>query len=59
MRRLLFLATALLAFQTSDFAQTTFATIVGMVTDPNGAVIVGATVTAVNVDSNYRLSGQS
>jgi hypothetical protein len=59
MRRILFLATALLAFQTSDFAQTTFATIVGMVTDPNGAVIVGATVTAVQVESNYRYTARS
>src|SRR5579859_8049582 len=59
MRRFLFLAAAALVFHSSDFAQTTFATIVGLVTDPNGAVVVGATVTAVKVDSNYRYTARS
>jgi hypothetical protein len=60
MRRffLTLLATAL-AFESSAFAQTTFASIVGLVTDPNGAVVVGASVTATQVDSNYRYKAQS
>src|SRR5579863_5342477 len=60
MRRLfLFLLTTALTFESSSFAQTTFASIVGLVTDPNGAVVVGATVTATQVDSNYRYKAQS
>ncbi|HXB73473.1 MAG TPA: TonB-dependent receptor [Candidatus Acidoferrales bacterium] len=59
MRRILFLALALPAFAASSFAQTTFATITGLVTDPNGAVIAGAAVTATQVDSNYRHNARS
>ena len=54
MRRTLALVAAALAAQVSNYAQTTFATITGLVTDPNGAVIVGAVVTATKIDSNYQ-----
>jgi hypothetical protein len=36
--------------------QTTFAGLTGLVTDPQGAVVVGATVTATGVENNYRYS---
>jgi hypothetical protein len=39
--------------------QTTFATITGEVTDPNGAVVPNAAITATNVASNYRYPTQS
>src|SRR3979490_1680726 len=50
---------AMLALQPSVFAQTTFATIVGVITDQNGAVIVGALVTATQIDNNYRYTARS
>src|SRR5947209_7015266 len=59
MRRILLILLATLAFESQHFAQTTFATIVGLVTDQNGAVIVGANVTATQVDSNYRYTARS
>src|SRR6266566_1094143 len=59
MRRSLLLVAAALAAQGNTFAQTTFATITGLVTDPNGAVIAGAQVTATKVDSNYRYTARS
>src|SRR5215469_1088806 len=40
-------------------AQTTFATITGSVTDPNGLVVPGAVITATNTETNYRYSGVS
>lgn len=40
-------------------SQTTFASITGVVTDPNGAVVAGATVTATHVESNYRYTTKS
>lgn len=40
-------------------AQTTLATITGVVTDPSGAAIPRATVTATHVQSNYRYSAES
>lgn len=39
--------------------QTTFATITGTVTDPNGAVVPGATLVATHVQSNYRYTAVS
>jgi hypothetical protein len=48
-----------LAFESNGFAQTTFASIVGLVTDPNGAVIVGAAVSATEASTNYRYTAQS
>ena len=50
----------LIAFTTTaTFAQTTFATITGTVTDPNEAVIPGVTVEAVHLQSNYRYTAPS
>jgi len=40
-------------------AQTTFATITGVVTDPNGALVPGATITATHLASNYRFTAQA
>ena len=59
MRRTLFLLAAALAVPASQFAQTTFATITGVITDPSGAVIPGATVTATKLDSNYQYVARS
>src|SRR5229473_364937 len=39
--------------------QTTFATITGIVTDPNGAAVPGAQVTAIQVRSNYQYRAKS
>jgi hypothetical protein len=50
---------AALAFQGSNFAQTTFATITGLVTDPSGAVIPGATVTATRLDTNFQYTARA
>src|SRR5438874_1337712 len=50
----------LIAFGASGaFAQTTFATITGTVTDPNEAVIPGVAVEATHVQSNYHYTAQS
>ena len=46
---------AILLFPWTNFAQTTFATITGLITDPNGAVIPGATVVVTNADTNHQL----
>lgn len=54
MRRYTVFAVLALLISTHAQAQTTFASITGLVTDPNGAVIVGATVTVTNLASNYR-----
>jgi hypothetical protein len=40
-------------------AQTTFAGITGTVTDPNGAVIPGATIEATHLQTNYKYNSQS
>jgi hypothetical protein len=36
----------------NSWAQTTFASIVGTIHDPSGAVVAGATVTVINMDTN-------
>jgi Carboxypeptidase regulatory-like domain len=59
MKRAFFLVAAALALEFSATAQTTFATITGMVTDPQGAVIAGAQVTATLVSSNYQYKARS
>jgi hypothetical protein len=59
MGRICFALAMALAFGSNGFAQTTFANIVGLVTDPNGAVIVGATVSATEASTNYRYTAQS
>lgn len=43
----------------SAAAQTTFATITGMITDPQGAAVSGAQVTATLVSSNYQYKTRS
>ena len=59
MKRAMFLVAAALALEFSAAAQTTFATITGMVTDPQGGVISGALVTATLVSSNYQYKTKS
>ncbi|MBV9084626.1 MAG: carboxypeptidase regulatory-like domain-containing protein [Acidobacteriaceae bacterium] len=59
MRRVLLAAVAAGALHNSTFAQTTFATITGLVTDPHGAVMVGTIVTATRVDNNYVYTAKS
>ena len=59
MRSILFLLTTTLAFPAASFAQTTFATITGLVTDPNGAVVPGTLITATNLETNYQYLGKS
>ena len=54
MFRLLAIVMAGIAAAAGGLAQTTFATITGTVTDPNGAVIPNATVEATHTGSNYR-----
>ena len=43
----------------SGLGQTTFATLTGSVTDPNGSAITGVTVEAVHLGSNYRYTTKS
>ena len=59
MRRILMTLVWAGCLVTDSQAQTTFASITGLVTDPNGAVVVGATVVATNVASNYRYPAMS
>lgn len=40
-------------------AQTTFGSITGAITDASGAVVAGASVVAVHLESNYRYTAQS
>ena len=44
---------------TSGFGQTTFATLTGSVTDPNGSAITGVTVEAIHLGSNYKYTTKS
>lgn len=47
-----FLLAALLTAATATYAQTSRGTVTGTVSDPNGAVIAGATVTLLNTQTN-------
>jgi len=49
----------LILLAVSTFGQTTFATLTGTVTDPGGAVVPGANLTATHVESNYRYTAAS
>src|SRR5690349_1605955 len=59
MNRILIAAAALLLLARAVPAQTTFASITGLVTDPNGAVVPGATITVTNAETNYRYEAKS
>ncbi|MDP2996391.1 MAG: carboxypeptidase-like regulatory domain-containing protein [Bryobacterales bacterium] len=59
MRRILLISVVALAFHVNSFAQTTFATITGIVTDAQGAVVAGAQVTATQLSSNYKYTAKS
>lgn len=59
MRRILLIVAAALALQGYVLGQTTFATLTGLVTDPQGAVISGAEVTATLVGSNYKYTART
>ncbi len=58
-KRILFLVSVALVFCFCAVAQTTFATITGLITDPNGAVVPGTLVTATQVESNYSYTARS
>ncbi len=55
-RNLILLACAL---ATAAHAQSTYATITGAVTDPNGALVPNASIEAVNKGTNYRYTANS
>src|SRR5690349_1644977 len=59
MSRLFCVALVGAALGTTAFAQTTFATITGSVTDPNGAAMPGVTIEVVHQGSNYRYTTKS
>ena len=59
MRRIVIAISTTVLFSAGAFAQTTFATITGLVTDPYGAVVVNAAVTATQESSNYKYTAQS
>ncbi|MBI2684849.1 MAG: carboxypeptidase regulatory-like domain-containing protein [Acidobacteria bacterium] len=50
---------AVLLLTLPAFGQTTFATLTGTVTDPGGAVVPNANLTATHVDSNYQYTATS
>jgi len=58
-RRIVIAISTTVLFSAGAFAQTTFATITGLVTDPYGAVVVNAAVTATQESSNYKYTAQS
>ena len=59
MRHLLAAAFIALLLCNCAAAQTTFGSLTGVVTDPNGAVVPGAEVTATLTDNNYRYTAKS
>jgi hypothetical protein len=50
---------AVVGFARPVYSQTTFASITGTVTDPAGAVVPGATITATNIQTNIRTAASS
>lgn len=58
-RRILWLGLVCVLAAGPAAAQTTFASIMGVVTDPSGAAVVGVTITATHIESNYRYTVQS
>ena len=59
MQRLLLVLALALCVAGATFAQTTFATITGSITDPSGLPLAGAKVEGVETDTGYRYSAQS
>src|SRR5689334_14835037 len=59
MRRTLTVLSALLVFSALSFAQTTFATITGTITDPTGLPLAGARISSVQVETGYKLDVRS
>src|SRR3989442_10633228 len=59
MPRLICLAVLGTMLATRGLGQTTFATLTGAVTDPNGSVIPGAIVEVTQSGSNYRYTAKS
>src|SRR5437660_12659436 len=59
MSRILSVAALSVVLGASGLAQTTFATLTGSVTDPNGSAITGVTLEAVHLGSNYRYTTKS
>ncbi len=49
----------LLGLTAQAYSQTTFATITGTITDPQGAIVPGAMVTATNTQTNIKASAKS
>ena len=49
----------MLALGHPGISQTTFATITGLIADPNGAAVTGAIITVTNMETNYRYSIRS
>lgn len=59
MKKLAFLFFVSLCFAVPTFSQTSRGTVSGTITDPNGAVIAGATVTLTNVETNIQRTSTS
>ena len=59
MRRTLLGLATLFLLASASFAQTTFATITGTVTDPTGLPLAGAKVSSVQVETGYRYDVRS
>lgn len=59
MTKLLVVAAALASLAATATAQTTFASITGAVTDASGAAIASARITAANLETNIKTTGQS
>ncbi len=59
MKTAFLLMAGLLCVSFTAAAQTTFATMTGMITDPQGAAVSGAQVTATLISSNYQYKARS
>jgi hypothetical protein len=59
MNRFLTAGAAMLALGHPGTSQTTFATITGLVADPNGAAVSGATITVTNMETHYSYLARS
>ena len=50
---------SLVAIQQMGYSQTTFASVTGTVTDPAGALVPNATITATNAETNIQSTAKS